>query len=244
MYKKSDIIVPVSDSNITFSNQQNFFTNVDKFCSRFWITIEDFYRYQIKINELKTQNKFIQHFVFSDFDGTLCSRNPQLELDIFAKTRWSEWNKIVDSMWLTNYIKKFYSEIKKDLVVREISDKTNMILTAGSIDLQEAKIQAVDLSYLDTNIVTKHSLKPKAMLDYFLYTIEKIPLSFEFYDDRVTELLPELQLLSDFFQNTIVAHNIELSPDFINKVESSTTSTFVNGQNFTWNNNESFLIAA
>ena len=218
-------VIPISKNNIGFLQSQELYKNSYDFCEAFGISYQELMQYQNKINQLKSSGKVLSHFVFSDFDDTLYARTPQLESDIFAKARWEEWNLVVDAMWLKKFISKFYSP---EWVVSSIKNRTDMILTAGRTDIQNAKVEATGLFHKDTIIVPKQSMKPKAILDFFLYQLWQLPMSFEFYDDRVKKLLPQIELLSEFMQTSIITHNVELDLDFPNQIKNIDSNIYVN----------------
>lgn len=229
MYQKQidqNSVIPISHQNIGFCNNQELYKNSYNFCESFGITYQELMQYQKRINQLKSSGKILSHFVFSDFDDTLYSRTPQLESDEFAKARWEEWNCVVDAMGLKKFIAKYYTP---EWVVSSIKNRTDMILTAWRTDIQNAKIEAVGLFHKDTIIVPKQSMKPKAILDFFLYKLWQLPMSFEFYDDRIKKLIPQIELLSEFMQTSIVTHNVDLNQDFPNQVEKIESNIFVNG---------------
>jgi len=83
---------------------------------------------------------------------------------------------------------------------------------------------------MDRIIVPNQKLKPKEILKHFLFTLEKVPASFEFYDDRMKPLIQQFQLLSEFLQNTVITREVTLNKDFPNQIESIDSNVFVNGK--------------
>ncbi len=223
----SNQIITISQQNTIFQNNSEVYDNTHKFCDAFDISLETLILYQKKLSELKNNAQFIDNYVFSDFDDTLYSRSPQLERDMFAKARWEEGNKVVESMWIKKFISEYYSPT---WVVESIKKHTNIVLTAWREDFQSAKLDATVGKKMDRIIVPNQKLKPKEILHHFLFTLEKIPVSFEFYDDRMKPLMKQFQLLSEFLQNTVVVGEVTLDKDFPNKIESIDSNIFVNGK--------------
>jgi hypothetical protein len=53
----------------------------------------------------------------------------------------------------------------------------------------------------DTLIVPKHSLKPKELLYFILFKLQKLPETISIFDDRVGELSEQLLSISEFLNN-------------------------------------------
>lgn len=215
-------IIPVIDSN------NKLYNNTADFCNKLNITTTEFMLLQQQLTKLRSTWQMIDNFTFSDLDDTLLSRVEQLNEDKFANTRWPQWNEVIKWMWLSQFIKTYYSP---DLVVQGIINKTNLILTAGDVHIQEAKIQQSGLWKYDTIVVPKHSLKPKELLYFLLFKLKKIPQTMPFNDDRVDELEDQLSLISEFLNNNIICNKVELNVDFPNQIKSITTNTYSSWEN-------------
>ena len=219
-------IIPV------FNNQNQIYDKTMKFCQELNIGYEDIIRLQKQVSFLKSKWQVTQNLTLSDLDDTLLSRIPQLQEDKFALARWHAGNEVVKWMWLKNFINKYYSP---DLVVKQISQMTDIILTAWEVANQEAKIQRTNLSDLDTIVVPRHSLKPKELLYHILFRLQKIPKTITFFDDRVEELFDQLILISEFLENSIIAHKVELNPDYPNQIKTIDTKIFTSWEEYSSN---------
>lgn len=210
-------IIPV------FDHYKNLYNNTSKFCEKLDLTYEDVMVLQKQISLLREKWQVIPNYTFSDLDDTLLSRYPQLEEDKFAMARWPAGNEVVKSMWLKQFIKQYYSP---DLVVNKISNITDIILTAWEVENQEAKIQEAELTHLDAIIVPKHELKPRELLYFLLFKLQKLPLTISFFDDKADKLKDQFTVISEFLNNSIISHKVELDPDFPNQVKNIDTKIF------------------
>lgn len=199
------------------------FWNITLLCEKLEISYDELYKMQKQINDIQLKWNVIKSITFSDLDDTLFSRLPQLEMDIFAKNRWKAWNLVIDSMWINNFFARFY---KPEMLVDDVAKKTDVILTAWEIHIQEWKIQSIWLYDKETIIVPKHSLKPKTMLYYLLYDLEVIPEEIIFNDDRVRELSESFKLMSYFLWNKIKLKEVELDEDHPNIVKNTNTIAY------------------
>lgn len=215
-------IIPIIDNN------NKLYWNISNLSTRLWLSLEEIIVLQKQISYLRENWQVVSNVTFSDLDDTLLSRIPQLEEDQFAMARWPSGNEVVRSIWFKQFIKKYYS---KDLVVKEIIDKTNFILTAWEVDIQEAKIQRTGLDIFDTMVVPKHSLKPKELLYFLLFKLQKLPQTITIFDDRVDQLSEQLSSISEFLNNWIITHKVLLDVDFPNQVKSISTDIYSSGDN-------------
>lgn len=154
---------------------------------------------------------------FTDFDDTLVSRIPQFKSDErFVKNRWEAWIKLVyEVIWLKNFLEKYYSS---KVVVKDILNKTDIILTAWKQDIQKGKLEYTNIDK-EAIIVEEHKFKPEAILDYIL-EIWQIPESIIFIDDKAFKLEKEFEELSKILQTKIILQNIKLDEnDFVNNYE-------------------------
>ncbi|MBS9775131.1 hypothetical protein KGV52_00295 [Candidatus Gracilibacteria bacterium] len=168
-----------------------------------------------------------EKLAFTDFDDTLYSRTPQLTEDRFAKNRGKAGNDLVEfKIGFTNFFEKYYNP---ELVVSELAQKTDIILTAGRERVQKGKMEYTGLDYLDDIIVKEHKYKPRAILDYCLKN-KTCPKVIEFYDDKAFALTKHFQHLSKLMQNTIILKQVQLSKDTLNQVENIDEIIIQNGE--------------
>ena len=215
-------IIPIIDNN------DKLYKNTSNLSDKLDLSLDEIVILQKQISNLRKNWKVISNVTFSDLDDTLLSRIPQLEKDKFAMARWPAWNEVIKSMWLKQFITKYYS---KDLVVNEIINRTNFILTAWEVNIQEAKIQKTELEMFDTIVVPKHSLKPKELLYFILFKLQKLPETISIFDDRVDELSEQLSSISEFLNNAIIAHKVLLDVNQPNQVKNITTDIYSSGTN-------------
>lgn len=171
------------------------------------------------LSKIKWLPRIDWNIIFSDLDDTIFSRLTQLEFDLFSKNRWEKWNKVVDSIWLNNFIDFFY---KKEHICREILDFTDVILTAWRSDIQSAKIVSIlnhsskDIPWL---VVPRHSNKPLRVLYYIINNLWYIPSEITIYDDRISELKEDFLFLWKLLWIKVNLYEVKLSTFDISHVD-------------------------
>lgn len=192
-----------------------------------------------KLTELLKRPKW-KSLVFTDFDDTLVSRIPQFLNDPrFIENRWEAWVKFVRNvLWIKNFLETYYSW---DMVVQDILEKTDVILTAWERDLQEWKLKYTWINK-ENIIVEKHSLKVKAMLDYIVENIWYIPESITFIDDKAFKLEKEFQELSNILKTKIILQNIKLDQSYFTKKYTIHEKVFNSWEEFIFENGKNIRI--
>lgn len=174
------------------------------------------------------------NITFTDFDDTLVSRQPQFYSDKrFLENRWEKWVQFVKKViWLKNFFEKYYNQ---NLVIKDILNKTDIILTAWEEDIQKWKLDytKINKKYL---IVKKHNQKAEYILKYILENFENIPETITFIDDKAFILEKEIQELSKILQTKIILQNIEIDKIDYTKKYKITEKIFDNGKEFIFSN--------
>ncbi len=204
--------------------REEFLLNPSSYKATLWLDLEDIVRFENYFKALSLVSKKGK-IVFSDFDDTIFSRTPQLSEDRFEKNRWQAGNDLVEyTIWFENFFQKYYNS---EMVVKEISDKTDVILTAWRVVVQKWKLKHTWLENKNSIIVDSHKYKPRAMLSYFLEN-NIYPEIIEFNDDKAFKLLEGFKDLSFLLKNVIVLNNVSLSKDRLNQVWDIQTITIKN----------------
>lgn len=164
--------------------------------------------YQNKLDDLLEKEKSEKSLTFTDFDDTLVSRLPQLNWDKrFRENRWEKGIKLVkEVIWLENFLKKYYSS---KFIVKDILNRTNIILTAWDKELQEWKLNYTNIDK-EAIIVQKHQDKPIYILKYILDYLWQIPKEIIFIDDKAFKVEEDMQKLSKILNTRVVLQNITL----------------------------------
>jgi hypothetical protein len=114
------------------------------------------------------------------------------------------------------------------MVVDAIANKTDLILTAWRPFIQNTKIESVGLDHIDTLVVKSHKNKPKLLLYYLLFCLQKIPILLEINDDRIDVINPGFMAISEFLWSIIESNKIVLSKLEPNQIHDVETIQFIN----------------
>ncbi|NVP17442.1 hypothetical protein HUU51_01870 [Candidatus Gracilibacteria bacterium] len=125
-----------------------------------------------------------------DFDDTLYSRFNQLQEPIFQDNRGSEGNRVIRQIGIDNFVNKFYKKTGAVIKLLRILENQNhnhrsIILTAGEMDLQKLKCEAVGIAGNKPKVVVVKESKSKPM-KMLLEILESgyIPGKIIVYEDR------------------------------------------------------------
>ncbi len=160
-------------------------------------------------------------FNIVDFDDTLFSRYEQLQRNEFQDNRGEEGNKFLrEEFGFRKFIEEFYSRsraVKRILWVVEWQTEKHrsLILTAGMQDLQELKVQSLDISRETVPVVTVDSShkKPLKMIQYIIKTLGFVPWKIIIYEDRPECFQWEMSALRQLLPRTeIVIDKVVLNP--------------------------------
>lgn len=203
------------------------------------ISWNNFFRKDEKLNDILDKPR-INSLTFTDFDDTLVSRLPQFKSDKrFIENRWEKWvDLVMNVIWLENFLGKYYNW--KDVIL-DILNKTDIILTAWKTELQQWKLQYTWINK-ESVIVEKHSMKPKAMLDYIVNNVWAIPESITFIDDKAFKLEKEFQELSKILQTKIILQNIKIDEKDYTKKYEITEKIYENWEKVFYENWQDFRI--
>jgi hypothetical protein len=184
----------------------------------------DFFDLLIQISKLP---RIDEKLVIADFDDTLLSRDPQLQIWIFQDNRWSKWDEVIKKLFgsFSWFVEKFYFEqyLTKE-VLRIVRDNVSMILTTWKPELQYKKINKVWLSDIPVVIVPKSYMKPVVLLKYIVDKIWYIPAKWlDIYDDRCEFFNQWWNFLSKIFGIQIDVNEVKLK---WNKLDSINNKTY------------------
>lgn len=201
--------------------------NISWILSLFWITYKQYDSYMENISMLIWKEKW-ESITFTDFDETLYSRIPQFKSDErFLQNRWKKWIDLVyNVIWLENFLSTYYNP---KFVVKEVLDRTNIILTAWQEELQRWKLLYTEIQN-EAIVVYEHKLKPKAIIEKILFDLKYIPKEIIFIDDKAFELEEQFRYLSFLFQTKIILENISLDENEPTKVKNIEMKIFENGK--------------
>lgn len=204
---------------------QNLILNPTRFSRSLWLGLQNIVQVEKILKCIKTSWSIVGVKRFTDFDDTLYSRSPQLSEDRFEKNRWKDWNDLVEhTIWFDNFFQKYYTP---EMVVWDVLQQTDIILTAGRPTVQNGKMRYTSTNSIESIIVDEHKVKPRAILNWVLEN-KIFPEEVVFSDDKAFALLEEFKDLSELLWNRIVLQNVVLSKDRINQVEKIDTITIHN----------------
>jgi hypothetical protein len=64
------------------------------------------------------------------------------------------------------------------------------------------------------------------LLYFLLFKLQKIPLTISFFDDKAHKLYDQFSVISEFLNNSIISHKVQLNPDIPNQVKNIDTKIF------------------
>ena len=152
--------------------------------------------------------------ILSDLDDTIFSRNEQLEWsDILRNNRWINGNlKIINEIWISNYINQWvrWKQYPKN-IISLLNKDTDLILTAGFLEIQKMKVQA--LWILDYNMIVVDNAQDKIIstIQYVIFNLWFIPSSITIYEDRPNFFIEYRELLEDILDTKIIIKLVEMT---------------------------------
>lgn len=188
-----------------------FLPVVQKYCKDIWDVIE----LGSRLASLSVRSETTLNVI--DFDDTMYGRYVQLQQNILQDNRWEAWNRVLrDVIWFHNFIEQFYcrnNAVRRILWVAESRTSRHfpLILTAWIKELQEMKIDALDISRskIPLQVVSSAKEKPRKTLDYIVGKLQFIPGKIIIYEDRsecflredvlaaLRQLLPQTEIVVD-----------------------------------------------
>ena len=126
-------------------------------------------------------------FIMADMDDTLISRSRITEEEELLRiNRWAAWNKlIVNHFGINNIISRFYeNQNPPQDIAKLLTPENSIILTAGVIEYQYRKREAIWLRHIPIKIVWDGKDKIMAAIQYVLFTLKYIPSEIIVYEDR------------------------------------------------------------
>lgn len=163
------------------------------------------------VSQLERKNINI---IISDLDDTIFSRNEQLEWsDILRNNRWINGNlKIINEIWISNYINQWvrWKQYPKN-IISLLNKDTDLILTAGFLEIQKMKVQA--LWILDYNMIVVDNAQDKIIstIQYVIFNLWFIPSSITIYEDRPNFFIEYRELLEDILDTKIIIKLVEMT---------------------------------
>lgn len=163
------------------------------------------------VSQLERKNINI---IICDLDDTIFSRNEQLEWsDILRNNRWINGNlKIINEIWISNYINQWvrWKQYPKN-IISLLNKDTDLILTAGFLEIQKMKVQA--LWILDYNMIVVDNAQDKIIstIQYVIFNLWFIPSSITIYEDRPNFFIEYRELLEDILDTKIIIKLVEMT---------------------------------
>lgn len=196
---------------ITFEDYKEIFKNKNDFN----LLIE-------KISKLKSKK---ENLLIADFDDTIFSTKEIIEKDVRKWKRWEEWNDyIMKVVWLNKFIQNFYvwKKFPKE-IISKLNNKKDLILTAWTDELQEAKIKTCNLDYYNY-IIVPHSIdKILELIKYVILNLKYLPNEITIYEDRTQDFVKYNDLLEKFLNTKINLFKVEMNwNEWYKKIEKVT----------------------
>lgn len=113
----------------------------------------------------------IDRIIIADFDDTIFCRKEQLEQHYELKiNRWKSWvDYVLNELWINNFTWDYYKwKDYPDDIVKLLNPEKDLILTAGNLELQEKKLEAVNLQNYNHIITPDAVNKPEELVKYLL----------------------------------------------------------------------------
>lgn len=153
------------------------------------------------------------NIIVTDLDDTIFSRNEQLEWsEILRKNRWVNGNnKIINEIWIKNYIDTWvkWKDYPKN-ITSLLNKKTDVIITAGFLEIQKMKVQELWISDYNMIVVDEWKDKIISTIQYIIYDLRFIPSSITIYEDRPEFFVKYRDLLSDILWTKIVINKVHM----------------------------------
>lgn len=146
-----------------------------------------------------------------DFDDTLFSRKQQLETNnLLFSNRWDAGIEvIINQIGMEKFIQDYVANISFPSDISKLLDpKKDIILTAGTIELQMAKIQACKLDFMKTIITLNGQDKIIACIRYILFDLKYIPKSITIYEDRPEYFIEYRELIEDVLSTKLIIKKV------------------------------------
>lgn len=152
-----------------------------------------------------------QNIIITDLDDTIFSRKEQLEeSEELRNNRWIKWNnKIINEMWIEKYINTWVkNKTYPSDIIRLLNKDTDVIITAGFLEIQKMKVQELWISDYKMIVVDQWKDKIIASIQYIIFDLGFIPSSITIYEDRPEFFVEYRDLLSDILWTQIVINKV------------------------------------
>jgi len=154
------------------------------------------------------------NIIVTDLDDTIFSRNEQLEWsEELRKNRGVNWNtKIINEIWIKNYIDTWvkWKDYPKN-IISLLNKKTDVIITAGFLEIQKMKVQELWISDYKMIVVDEWKDKIISTIQYIIYDLGFIPSSITIYEDRPEFFVKYRDLLSDILWTKIIVNKVHMT---------------------------------
>ena len=152
-----------------------------------------------------------QNIIITDLDDTIFSRKEQLEQsDELRNNRWIKGNhKIINEIWIKKYIDTWVkNKTYPNDIIRLLNKNTDVIITAGFLEIQKMKVQELWISDYKMLVVDEWKDKIIATIQYIIFDLGFIPSSITIYEDRPEFFIEYRDLLSDILWTQIVINKV------------------------------------
>ena len=154
------------------------------------------------------------NIIVTDLDDTIFSRNEQLEWsEELRKNRGVNWNtKIINEIWIKNYIDTWvkWKDYPKN-IISLLNKKTDVIITAGFLEIQKMKVQELWISDYKMIVVDEWKDKIISTIQYIIYDLGFIPSSITIYEDRPEFFVKYSDLLSNILWTKIIVNKVYMT---------------------------------
>jgi len=153
-----------------------------------------------------------------DFDDTLYSRTPQLQLPTFQDNRGSAWDRVLEEMGHQNVLEQFYRSSRAVrrlmwIIEKQWKNHKALILTAWNDDWQIGKCASIWIHgwVVPIEVVPSWADKPRTLLEYII-ELWYIPGKIIIYEDRPEYFLQSASALAKMLPHTeIVIDKVTLA---------------------------------
>lgn len=158
------------------------------------------------------------NIIVTDLDDTIFSRKEQLEWsEELRKNRWVNGNiKIINEIWIKNYIDTWVKS--KDYpknIISLLNKKTDVIITAGFLEIQKMKVQQLWISDYKMIVVDEWKDKIISTIQYIIYDLGFIPSSITIYEDRPEFFVKYRYLLSTILWTKIIINKVHMNSNYV-----------------------------
>ncbi len=148
----------------------------------------------------------------SDLDDTLFARRDQLESEVkLRENRWAAGiDVIINDLWLHTFIQEqYHTNFPRD-ILGLLNPKTDIILTAGMIELQRMKAQKMQLDNYTVKIVDSWIDKIMAVIQYVIFELKYIPNEIIIYEDRPQYFIEYRELMESLLWTKLSIMLVEM----------------------------------